>query len=385
MSRRKQKESLQAVSVQTMRESDAWTIAHKVPSKELMFRAGEGIFNAVEWKPPVAIVCGSGNNAGDGYVVADLLQSHGIDCTIILLAEKFSEDGAYYFERCREHGVPVLLFPETDEDFSLSQYATILDCILGTGFQGEVRGKAAAAIDAINASGAFVVSADINSGLNGDSGCGENYVCSDLTISIGDFKTGHFKGLAAIAMKEKKNVDIGIEIQGEKIPVTDPQKYLVFSDSHGRKNKVKKLLERHSDADGVIFLGDGEQDLSAALAESREPGDTEPEGITVYRVRGNCDRGSDETVTLVEEIGGKKFYLTHGFEQGVKYGLSKLRAYAKAEGCSIALFGHTHRAHLSEEDGVILFNPGSLANGDYGIILLNGEEFHAVHLKITEP
>ena len=89
------------VSVQVMRDSDAWTIANKIPSKELMRRAGEGIFHAAKWKGPVAIVCGSGNNAGDGYVVADLLKKEGIDVTIVLTGDKFSEDGRYYYEKCR--------------------------------------------------------------------------------------------------------------------------------------------------------------------------------------------------------------------------------------------------------------------------------------------
>ena len=124
-----------AVSVQVMRDSDAWTIANKIPSKELMYRAGEGIFHAVEWNGPVAVVCGSGNNAGDGYVVADLLQSSGVSCTIFLLSEKFSEDGRYYFERCKEHGIPVKLFPEEQWESVFQDYKMILDCILGTGFQ----------------------------------------------------------------------------------------------------------------------------------------------------------------------------------------------------------------------------------------------------------
>lgn len=200
-----------AVSVNVMRESDAWTIANKVSSKELMRRAGEGIFRSAKWTAPVAIVCGSGNNAGDGFVVADLLKKEEIDCTIILLAEKFSEDGKYYFDLCREEGIPVKLFEEN----VLNGFHTILDCILGTGFSGDVRGTAAKAIEAINASDAYVVSADINSGLNGDTGLGSNYVKSDLTVSIGDFKLGHFKGFAKEAMKQKVNVDIGIEIQGD--------------------------------------------------------------------------------------------------------------------------------------------------------------------------
>ena len=62
---------------------------------------------------------------------------------------------------------------------------------------------------------AYVVSADINSGLNGDTGLGTTYVKSDLTVSIGDFKYGHFRGLSKEAMKDKVNVDIGIKITGE--------------------------------------------------------------------------------------------------------------------------------------------------------------------------
>ena len=203
---------VRAVSVETMRLSDAWTIKNKISSKELMRRAGEGIFNSAEWKANVAVVCGKGNNAGDGYVVASLLHKAGIPCTIILLADKFSDDGKYYYDICKADGIETVMF---EEGMSLSGYKTILDCILGTGFSGEVRGISKAAIEAINSSGAYVVSADINSGLNGDTGFGETFVKSDLTVSIGDFKLGHFKGLAKEAMKKKVNVDIGIEIQGQ--------------------------------------------------------------------------------------------------------------------------------------------------------------------------
>ena len=202
---------VRAVSDETMRKSDVWTIANKIPSKELMRRAGEGIFNATCWNAPVAIVCGKGNNAGDGYVVADFLHKAEIDCTIILLADKFSEDGMYYYNICREHGIKTVMF---DEGMSFASYGKILDCILGTGFSGDVKGAAKAAIEAINASGAYVISADINSGLNGDTGMGETFVRSDMTVSIGDFILGHFKCLADEAMKKKVNVDIGIEIQG---------------------------------------------------------------------------------------------------------------------------------------------------------------------------
>ena len=209
---------MKAVSVKTMRESDAYTIENLVSSKELMRRAGESIFKAAEWKAPVAIVCGKGNNAGDGYVVASYLKDAGIDCTIILLSDSYSVDGRYYFDHAVMKGVPIRIY---DKFFDFSEYGSILDCILGTGFKGDVEGVLAEAIEKINKSGAYVVSADINSGLNGDTGTGNLYVRSDLTVSIGDFKTGHFWGDAAKAMKSKVNVDIGIKIIGPYVDVED--------------------------------------------------------------------------------------------------------------------------------------------------------------------
>lgn len=203
---------MKAVPVKTMRESDAYTIEHLVPSKELMRRAGEGIFKAADWKEPVAIVCGKGNNAGDGYVVASYLKDAGIPCTIILISDKFSDDGRYYFDMAKEKGVEVKTY---DDTLNFKAFGSILDCLLGTGFKGNVEGELADVIEKINESGAYIVSADINSGLNGDTGLGETYVKSDLTVSIGDFKLGHFRGNADQAMKNKVNCDIGIKIIGE--------------------------------------------------------------------------------------------------------------------------------------------------------------------------
>ena len=198
------------VSTEVMRASDRWTIENLVPSKELMERAGRAIFSQVDWKGPVGIICGKGNNAGDGFVVASLLKDHGIECEIVLLYEDaFSEDGKYFFDICVSKGVPVV------SKGNYEAYKTILDCIFGTGFKGEVKEPAKSAIESINSYNAYVVSADINSGLNGDTGLGNLYVRSDLTVSIGTFKYGHFLGNAGDAMKDKVNCDIGIKIIGE--------------------------------------------------------------------------------------------------------------------------------------------------------------------------
>ena len=198
------------VSTEVMRNSDRWTIENLVPSKELMARAGKAIFEQAEWKAPVGIICGKGNNAGDGFVVAGLLKDHGIDCEIVLLYDdSFSEDGRYFYDKCLEKDIPVV------KEGHYKDYNTILDAIFGTGFKGEVREPAKSAIENINNSGAYVVCADINSGLNGDTGLGDLYVISDLTVSIGTYKYGHFLGNSDKAMKRKVNCDIGIKIIGE--------------------------------------------------------------------------------------------------------------------------------------------------------------------------
>ena len=200
---------IRVLSVDNMRKSDAHTIATKTPSKELMFLAGKSIYENVEWKPPVAIVCGSGNNAGDGYVVAQLLHDNGMDCSIFMLSSRTSQDGGYYLEGCRQRGIGIHNIDEEGVP-SLCSFNTIVDCIFGTGFKGDVKGLAAQAIEAINGSEAFTVSVDINSGLDGDNGLSKLCVHSDLTISIGDYKPGHFLNMAKDVMKKHINCDIGI-------------------------------------------------------------------------------------------------------------------------------------------------------------------------------
>ena len=202
------------VSVDLMRRSDAYTIENFVPSKELMYRAAYGVYSAYDGWPGkrIAILAGGGNNGGDGYALAGILKNAGIDSAVFKVSDKLSEDGRYYCEIAGAAGVAICDF---DEKTDLTAYDVIVDCILGTGFRGEVRGKAAEAIEAINASGAFVISVDINSGMNGDTGEATLAVRSDLTVSIGYYKQGLFKGDADKYIKEMTNVDIGIVLLDE--------------------------------------------------------------------------------------------------------------------------------------------------------------------------
>ncbi len=202
------------ISVEMMRKSDAYTIENFVPSKELMYRAANGVYESYkEWSGKrIAIVVGGGNNGGDGYALAGILAKNGISSTVISVSEKMSEDGKYYCDIAKELSVEMISFTEETD---LKAYDVIVDCILGTGFTGEVRGTAKDAIEAINESGAYVISVDINSGMNGDTGEASLAIRSDLTVSIGYLKTGLVTEAAKKYIGKLVNVDIGIVLAEE--------------------------------------------------------------------------------------------------------------------------------------------------------------------------
>ena len=238
------------LSVENMRQSDAHTIATEVPSPQLMYRAGKAVADSVKWRAPVGIVCGVGNNAGDGYVIALELQERGIECTLLLLEERFSPDGRFYFDKCAEESIP---YEICTDDTDLSRFSTLVDCIFGTGFKGEARGLAKTVIEKYNSSSAYKVSVDINSGMNGDTGMGETIANSDLTCSIGSFKPGHFLNMAKDVIKDKINLDIGIR------PIEEPYYLYEPSSLPERKNFSNKSTY------GYVALIGGSKKYSGAI------------------------------------------------------------------------------------------------------------------------
>lgn len=213
---------MKLVSVENMRRSDAYTIANLVPGPQLMYRAAMGIFRAVTWQGTIGIVVGSGNNGGDGFALACILHKEGIPCSIYTLSEKLSADSAYYADMAKKASVPV--FPYTPG--CLKDCDMLADCLLGTGFQGAVRGLYRNAIEEINSSNAFVVSADINSGMNGDTGDAQLAVRSDVTVTIGYVKTGLVSENAGNYMKRLVCADIGIVLVEDEGDIVNPPHWL---------------------------------------------------------------------------------------------------------------------------------------------------------------
>ncbi len=176
---------LDVVSVNNMRLSDKYTIDNYIDSKLLMYRAAYGIFLASDYKDKkIAIVTGKGNNAGDGYALAYIFEKNNISYDLIMLDEKKSTDGLFFYDKLINKGC---LY---SENINFDKYDVTIDCLFGTGFSGEVKGNYKAVIEKINSSNSYVISADINSGNNGDTGLSKLCVKANLVVAIGFIKEG---------------------------------------------------------------------------------------------------------------------------------------------------------------------------------------------------
>ena len=206
---------IDCVSVSNMRQSDAYTIKNYVSGLELMYRAALGVYKAASWQGRTAIVVGTGNNGGDGFALACILKENGYDCTVFAVSENLSCDSAYYAQKAEKEGIHISPFSEG----CLSGYDIVVDCLLGTGFQGDLREPYRTAVAAINESDAYVISVDINSGMNGDTGDAEQAVFSDLTVTIGYVKTGLIAENAGRYIKRLVCTDIGIVLTREEYKI----------------------------------------------------------------------------------------------------------------------------------------------------------------------
>lgn len=154
-------------------------------------------------------------------------------------------------------------------------------------------------------------------------------------------------------------------------------KILVLSDSHASLSFMRLCLKLVQ-PDQVIHLGDHYED-GTALAE-------ENPHICFHQVPGNCDRfrcppGLPEI--LCYDIGGVRFYMTHGHKHNVKYDIGRLLADAHSCGAQAVLYGHTHQAQCDQtDDGMWVLNPGSCGSygGSVGVIRVEDKRITACHI-----
>ena len=141
-------------------------------------------------------------------------------------------------------------------------------------------------------------------------------------------------------------------------------KILLVSDTHGRTDKLEKLLEIYKgELDLVCHMGDYGSDLRKF--ENRYA------NLRMAAVNGNTDYSlngqTEQVLDISPKSGGElRLLITHGHRFGVKRNLERLFGYAKELGVDAVFFGHTHEDDCFEKDGIFFMNPGSLTFGREG-------------------
>lgn len=155
-------------------------------------------------------------------------------------------------------------------------------------------------------------------------------------------------------------------------------KILVVSDTHGHEENMEKVLAREGMPDHVIHLGDSEDGGIHMRRILKCP---------LHIVAGNCDFFSKLPKVAIVELDGHRILLTHGHYYYVSVGIRDLAEEARANGCDIAMFGHTHRPFLDQSDpSLTVLNPGSLSfprQADHrpGYLILETEKDGAVKYR----
>ena len=188
-----------------MGEIDRRTIEEAgIPGAVLMERAGRAVFELIEEKwegvdglNPV-VLCGKGNNGGDGFVVARLLGEAGAACRafVTVAREKVQGDAAHHLEKFEASGGRVEILADASSRQSLEDALDgadlVVDALLGTGLRGPARPDIAPLIEVVNRAGQPVVAVDVPSGMDSDTGRVEGACVQALmTVTFGLAKIGH--------------------------------------------------------------------------------------------------------------------------------------------------------------------------------------------------
>ncbi len=247
----------------------------EMPGSLLMENAGRAFVDALaaECGPlegrRVLVVCGMGNNGGDGFVIARHLANRGADVLAVLLGkpEMLKGDARTTYAIVRNMVGPRLTLREfTDAGHlpNLPEADVVVDAVLGTGFSGEVTGMYRSAIELMNGRAWFVASVDIPSGVSAADGTvADVAVHATLTVTMGLAKIGHYLG--AGADHAGKVVVADISIPPSVFQVSGPACYRIHTADVSRV-LPKRPRNAHKYSAGKVFVLAGSRSYTGAPA-----------------------------------------------------------------------------------------------------------------------
>ena len=224
---------MRVVRAAEIQEMDRRTIGEiGIPGIVLMENAGRGASRIfLEYFRPASkartvILCGRGNNGGDGYIIARILHQSGFPVTVVLLspADKISGDARLNLDIIRKLGVKIIEVPDASEWMACQQVIQtadyIIDGLLGTGLNSRVRGFYGQVIEEINRLGRPVMAIDIPSGINADNGQIMGAAMkADLTVTFGFPKIGQLIYPGVDHVGKLATIDIGIpDVVADQVP-----------------------------------------------------------------------------------------------------------------------------------------------------------------------
>lgn len=246
-----------------MREADRHTIEQiGIPSLVLMERASmrvaDEIMNRFSEEKKVLVVCGSGNNGGDGYAVARLLSLKEYDVSIYFAGneDSRSEENRLQKQICDHYQIRKV------NSLSEQEYNVIIDAIFGTGLSRNVSGKYKEIIETLNQMQGFKVSIDIPSGINDTTGAvmGTAF-CANLTVAIAYMKRGIVLQPGNAFAGEVVTVDIGI--YDESISTEESLMY-TYDWNDLKQCYPKRKANSHKGSYGKVGLIVGSKGMSGA-------------------------------------------------------------------------------------------------------------------------
>ena len=134
---------------------------------------------------------------------------------------------------------------------------------------------------------------------------------------------------------------------------TEIQRILVVSDTHRYTALIDEVLKIEEPVDILVHCGDAEYNNLESRYQKTIP--------RVYAVNGNMDWGGAYEKEVVFKALWCNFFVTHGHEYGVKYTRDTLYEAGRERQADVVLFGHTHVPEQTEKNGILILNPGSLA------------------------